>query len=39
LKTLDLLHITYAKQLKEKGIIKFFVTFDSEIKNNKEVIQ
>jgi predicted nucleic acid-binding protein len=38
LKTLDLLHIAYANQLMKKGLIKFFVTFDSEILNNKEII-
>jgi hypothetical protein len=38
LKTLDLPHIAYANQLMKKGLIKFFVTFDSEILNNKEII-
>jgi predicted nucleic acid-binding protein len=38
LKTLDLLHLAYARQLAKKKLIKFFVTFDSEIIKNKEVI-
>ena len=38
LKTLDLLHMAYASQLAKKKLIRFFVTFDSEILDNKEVI-
>jgi predicted nucleic acid-binding protein len=38
LKTLDLLHIAYASQFMEKGLVKFFVTFDSEILENREAI-
>jgi predicted nucleic acid-binding protein len=36
--TLDLLHIAYASQLVKKGLTKFFVTFDSEILDKKEII-
>jgi len=39
LKTLDLLHITYASQLAEEGYVNFFVTFDSDILDKKETIQ
>jgi len=38
LKTLDLLHLAYAHQLVMEKLIKFFVTFDSQILENKEVI-
>jgi predicted nucleic acid-binding protein len=38
LRTLDLLHIVYADQLAEKKLIKYFVTFDSDFLDKKEVI-
>jgi len=38
LKTLDLLHLAYARQLAVKGLVKFFITFDSQILENKETI-
>jgi len=39
LRTLDLLHITYATQLAKGGYVEFFITFDSDILNRKETIQ
>jgi predicted nucleic acid-binding protein len=38
LKASDLLHVAYASQLMKKGLIRFLVTFDHEILNNKEAI-
>jgi predicted nucleic acid-binding protein len=38
LRTLDLLHIVYAGQLAEKGLIKYFGTFDSDFLDKKEII-
>jgi predicted nucleic acid-binding protein len=38
LRTLDLLHIVYAGQLARKGLIKYFITFDSDLLDKKEAI-
>jgi predicted nucleic acid-binding protein len=38
LKTLDLLHLAYARQLAAKNLIRLFVTFDSQILKNKDAI-
>jgi predicted nucleic acid-binding protein len=38
LRTLDLLHIVYAGQLAKKRLIKYFVTFDSDFLDKKEII-
>lgn len=39
LSTLDTLHLAYAKQLVDKGIIKYFLTLDSEILKKEKEIQ
>jgi len=39
LKTLDLLHIAYAIQLAEKGLVNMFVTFDGEIMEKRSLLE
>jgi|YelNatPaOPRAMG01_1025707.scaffolds.fasta_scaffold41886_4 predicted nucleic acid-binding protein len=38
LKTLDLLHLAYARQFAAKKLVRSFVTFDSQILENKDAI-
>jgi len=39
MRTLDLLHLAYAKLLKDKGLIDVITTIDEDFKRNEEVIQ